>query len=314
MISLLGLLQVVLPVFLVIGAGYLAVQRGLFSDEGVDGLMRFTQKFAIPCLLFQAMATLDLAAVFDWRLLASFYLGAISGFALGLLGARLLFARPWEDSVAIGFCCLFSNSLLLGIPIAERAYGAESLSANFAIIAVHSPVCYFIGIAAMEIARSGASGGSPRQTAGTVLAAMFRNALIIGITLGIVVNLAGVAIPAAIDEAVGLMTRAALPAALFGLGGILVRYRPEGDLRTIAMVVSISLIAHPLIALLAGQALGLGVGDLRASVLTGAMAPGVNTYIFADMYGRARRVAASSVLLGTAATVVTAALWLVVLP
>jgi predicted permease len=44
------------------------------------------------------------------------------------------------------------------------------------------------------------------------------------------------------------------------------------------------------------------------------MAPGVNAYIFANMYGRARRVAASAVLLGTASSIVTVWLWLSVLP
>ena len=40
-----ALLDVILPVFLVIGFGYLAVWKGYFSDAGVDGLMKFTQKF-----------------------------------------------------------------------------------------------------------------------------------------------------------------------------------------------------------------------------------------------------------------------------
>ena len=44
------------------------------------------------------------------------------------------------------------------------------------------------------------------------------------------------------------------------------------------------------------------------------MAPGVNAYIFASIYGRAMRVAASSVLIATGLTVVTAWLWLQVLP
>ncbi|MGS4947378.1 AEC family transporter [Meridianimarinicoccus sp. RP-17] len=306
-----ALIEVVLPVFLVIGAGYVAVLRGLFSDAGVDGLMKFTQKFAIPCLLFSAMSQLDLAAVFEWRLLLSFYAGALSCFALGLLGARHLFGRPWTDSVAIGFCALFSNSVLLGLPIAERAYGAASLASNFAIIAIHSPVCYLTGITAMEIARS--SGKSLFATVGSILKAMASNALIIGIALGIAVNLSGVTLPTALTDAVALMVRAALPAALFGLGGILVRYRPEGDLRTIGFVMLLSLIVHPAIAYGMGAGLGLSQEALRAAVVTGAMAPGVNAYVFADMYGSARRVAASAVLGGTAATVVTAWAWLAVL-
>ncbi|TDL91260.1 AEC family transporter [Meridianimarinicoccus aquatilis] len=303
-----ALLEVVIPVFLVIGFGYVAVKRGLFSDSGVDGLMRFTQKFAIPCLLFQAISTLDLAAVFDWRLLVSFYTGAISGFILGLLGARYLFGRPWDDAVAIGFCCLFSNSVLLGIPISERAYGTASLASNFVIIAIHSPVCYMIGITTMEIVRN--KGGTGLETVRAILKAMFSNALVIGLSLGIIVNLTGIVLPTVLTEAVALMVRAALPAALFALGGVLVRYRPEGDMRTIAFVVAISLVVHPAITWCVGSYFALPVEGFRAAVLTGAMAPGVNAYLFADMYGNARRVAASSVLVGTAATVLTAWAWL----
>ena len=125
-----ALLDVILPVFLVIGFGYVVVWRGLFSDAAVDGLMVFTQNFAVPCLLFRAIWTLDLGASVDPRLLISFYTGSATGFTLGLLAGRYLFKRDWEDAVAIGFCCLFANSLLLGLSITERAYGADALQAN----------------------------------------------------------------------------------------------------------------------------------------------------------------------------------------
>ena len=134
-----ALIEVIFPVFLVIGFGYAAVWAGFFSTESVDGLMRFTQNFAIPCLLFGAIASLDLSQVFDFALLFSFYSGATVCFLAGLFGARLLFQRPWEDCVAIGFCCLFSNSLMLGLAITERAYGTAALTSNYAIVALHAP-------------------------------------------------------------------------------------------------------------------------------------------------------------------------------
>ena len=56
-----ALLDVIVPVFLVIGAGYLAVWRGYFTEGGVDALMKFTQNFAIPCLLFLALSRIDLS-------------------------------------------------------------------------------------------------------------------------------------------------------------------------------------------------------------------------------------------------------------
>ncbi len=59
------LLDVILPVFIVIGFGYVAIWSGYFTDAAVDGLMKFTQGFAIPCLLFRAISTLDLGQSFD---------------------------------------------------------------------------------------------------------------------------------------------------------------------------------------------------------------------------------------------------------
>ena len=305
------LLDVILPVFLVIGFGYVAVWRGLFPVSGIDGVMRFTQNFAIPCLLFQAIAGLDLSASFDPTLLLSFYAGAAICFALGMTGARLIFRRDWEDCVAIGFCCLFCNSVLLGLPISERAYGADALTGNFAIIAFHSPFCYGLGITVMEVVRN--RGQSPGQLAKSVGRAMFRNALVIGILAGFAVNVTGLPIPGVVDDALSLIVRAALPAALFALGGVLIQYKPEGDMKAIGMVCGIALLVHPALVWLFGSALSLPQDFFRSAVLTSAMAPGFNAYIFANMYGRARRVAATSVLLATALSVFSVWFWLSVL-
>jgi predicted permease len=307
-----ALLDVILPVFVVIGFGYAAVRLRLFSDAGVDGLMSFTQNFAIPCLLFAAISDLDLSQSFHPRLLASFYSGATIGFLAGLLGARLIFRRDWEDSVAIGFVSLFSNSLMLGLPITERAYGADALTANYAIVAVHSPFCYGLGITVMEVVR--ARGRTPLKLAATVTRAMFRNALVIGIALGFAVNLGDIALPQPLTEGIDLVVRAALPAALFGMGGVLVRYRPEGDLKVIAWVCAVGLVLHPATTWAMGRLTGLERDGFRSAVLTAAMAPGINTYVFASIYGRARRVAASSVLIGTLVSILTVWLWLGALP
>ena len=47
--------------------------------------------------------------------------------------------------------------------------------------------------------------------------------------------------------------------------------------------------------------------------MTAAMAPGVNSYVFASMYSRGQAQAASAVLLATACLVLTASLWLAIL-
>ncbi len=309
---ILQILEVVLPVFLVIGSGFALAKSGFFAGSAIDGLMTFTQGFAIPCLLFLAIADLDLGEVFDWRLLVSFYAGAATCFALGIAGARTIFKRRPGESVAIGFCALFSNSVLLGLPIMERAYGADALGPNFAIVSVHVPFCYLLGIGAMELAR--ADGRGLAETVVVIAKALARNALMIGLAAGFVANLVGIPLPGPVRGALEMVAAAALPAALFGLGGVLTRYGIRASLPETGMITALSLIVHPAIAfVLAHEVFDLPMDWVRAAVLTAAMAPGVNTYVFASIYNRGQAQAASSVLVGTALSVLTASAWLALL-
>lgn len=312
-----ALFTVILPVFLVIGFGWVVTWRGWFGEAAVDGLMRFAQNFAVPVLLFASIARLDLGAEFSAPLLLSFYAGAFASFFAGWLGARKLFRRSPEDAVAIGFVCLFSNSLLLGIPITERAYGPDALAGNWAIIALHSPLLYTFGITFMEFTRAKGSGLSVGRVAVRALRGVAQTPLVIGILCGLAMNLltgAGLVMPEGFWAAVDMIARAALPAALFGLGGVLFRYRPEGDMGAIAMCCVCSLLLHPAIVLGLGRLSGLDVPGLRSAVMTAAMAPGVNAYLFANIYGVAKRVAASTVLVATALSVLSIWFWLAVLP
>ncbi|HUF57778.1 MAG TPA: AEC family transporter [Thermohalobaculum sp.] len=304
-----ALLTIVMPVFLVVGAGYLSVRIGLFADAGVDALVRFASGVAVPVLLFRAMYRLDLGAALDVQHLVSFYAGAAVCFVGAILLARLVWKRRPGEAVAIGFLAFFSNTVLLGLPIIERAYGPRELEAAYAIIAMHAPFGYLVGIMTMELSRR---DGAPvavalRRTA----TAMFHNALTIGLALGLCVNLLGIDLWEPVEGAVDMLARAALPVALFGLGGVLTRYALKREVGEALMASAFSLIVHPFVAwVLAAQVFGLPEPFVRAAVVIAAMPTGVNGYIFAEMYGRAVGTAASSVLLATLLSVLTITAWL----
>ena len=307
-----ALLDVIIPVFLIIGCGYCTVWTKLFSLDTIDGLMRFTQNFAIPVLLFDAIAKVDLVTVFDLNLFFSFYLGATIGFLLGFFGSYYLFSRPLEDSVVIGFCCLFSNTVMLGLPITERAYGEDALRHNFAIVSIHAPFCYFLGITVMELVRS--SEKNLKRNSIVILKAMFSNALVVGITLGFLVNISEIQLANSIQSSIDMITAVALPAALFGMGGVIYQYRPQGDIGPIIMVCAVSLIIHPTVVWFSGLNFDLSKTQLRSAVITAAMAPGINTYVFASMYGSAKRVASTGVLVSTTLSIGSIWVWLSLLP
>ncbi len=308
---LLEILNIVAPVFIVVGAGYAAVKSGLFGVEPIDHLMKFAITFAIPCLLFRATSTIDLAAAFDWRILVSYYGASIFGFVLVYVIATRGFKRRPGEGVAIGFAALFSNLVLLGLPISERAWGLDTMAPNFALVSVNAPICYLVGITAMEILR--ADGRNAADTVRVVLGAMFRNSMMIGIGLGFIVNLGGIPLPAPLLAAVDLLARASLPVALFALGGVLTRYTLSRSLGEASTVTVVSLLIQPALTLLIATQLALPTQVVNSIVLMSAVAPGLNAYLFASMYNRALGASASSVLLSTLISVFSVSAWLVVL-
>ncbi|MGB0847884.1 MAG: AEC family transporter, partial [Thiolinea sp.] len=212
------------------------------------------------------------------------------------------------ESVAVGFTALFSNLVLLGLPISTRAWGEDQIAPLYALVSLHAPFCYLVGITTMEWLRS--DGRSWPETVGVVVKAMFRNSLMIGIGLGFLVNFSGLAVPKIIGDGIDLLARAGLPVALFALGGVLSRYRLSEQLAEAGMVSVVSLLGHPLLVLLFCTLLGVEPALTAMLVLMAAMPSGLNGYLFANLYQRGQGTAASVVLLATLLSVLSLSVWL----
>lgn len=266
-------------------------------------------KLAVPVLLFKAIAGLDLGQAFHPGMLAAFYAGAIASFAVGAMLSRRFFCRRPGEAVAAGFTAMFSNTVLLGLPILERAYGHDALPPGYAIVALHAPLLYIVGIVAMEaIRRDGATVGEAARAAAK---AILGNALMFGILAGAAVNLTGTTLPEPVAAAVSMMAASAIPAALVGIGASLTRYRISAEIPETLMVSGLTLLLHPAIAFaLAHFVFALSPELVRAAVVVAAMPPGMNVYVFALMYDRAVSLSASAILVATALSVLTVTAWL----
>ena len=58
-----ALLNVILPVFLVVGSGYISVWRHWLSTENINSLTRFAQNLPFPVCYFMLLRKLKLAKI-----------------------------------------------------------------------------------------------------------------------------------------------------------------------------------------------------------------------------------------------------------
>ena len=191
--AFLTLLEITIPVFIVVAAGYTAVRIGHVGGTISDALVQYAVRVAVPCLLFLAMIEVDLATAVSFRALIAFFLAGTVCFLGAMILSRLIWKRRPGESVAIGFCSFFPNVVMLGIPIIERAYGGATVAAMFGIIAFHSIYNYFVGFIAMEMIRRDGTTLAAALTRAFVTT--FKNPLMIGLVAGMAVNLSGLTIP-----------------------------------------------------------------------------------------------------------------------
>ncbi|WP_127144830.1 AEC family transporter [Pelagibacterium montanilacus] len=310
---MLSVLNVVAPVFMLIAIGYGAARFRYFPREGVRGLIAYVNNVATPCLLFRAMAGVDLETAFNPSILFGFYTAALCVLLVGSLLAFHVFRRRPGESVAVGFSGTFTNTVLVGIPIIQRAYGEEAMPVVYSIIGLHAPVLVTLAMFVMELARRDGGKISKALLQGT--RTTLTNPLLIGIALGLLLNLSGFELGGLVDEVTGLFAITVFPVALFGLGAALNDYRlAQGWVQPLVMAL-FKLIAQPTIAwILMVPVLGLDPELARYGVLLAAMPAGINVYVFATYYNRAVDVAANTILISTVLSIVTISVWLLILP
>ena len=304
-----SLIQVALPVFIILAGGYSSVKFSVLTNAEAKGVLKFSQRVAIPIFLFLSMLKLDLGKIFNWYVLLSYYSGAIICFSLGAIVARRYLSTTIREAIAIGFCILFSNAVLLGLPITALAYGEETLASNLAIISVNAPICYLIGITLMELNSKNSS--NLLQTARNIVITILSNNITIGLLLGLLINVLGIGVFASLHKSLTLLSVGAVSIALFSLGGVIVSYRLSNNVKKIVIIAIFSLFLHPILTSIIGHFLfSLPLEILKSAIIIGGMGPGINAFIFASIYKEETEVVAGAVLVCTPLSIFSTLIWI----
>ena len=309
---MLSILAVIAPIFALIALGYLAVHRGLYPADGVKALIGFVNNFATPCLLFYSIGTSDFRAAFNIGIIGPYYFGAIVCFVLGIVVARRFFANRPGEAVSAGFSAMFTNTVLVGLPIMSRAYGEGALPVTLSIIGLHGAILLTLAMVTMELTRRDA------QPLGATLVLATRrvvsNPLIWGIASGITLSVSGVELAEPIAAFFRMMAQAVVPVALFGIGGALNEFQLSDNWQQAMVASFIKLIIHPAIAYgLMIWVFHVPMEIARYGILLSAMPSGINIYVFATFYDRGVSVAANTILIATVLSALTISGWLYVL-
>ena len=306
---MLAIINVIAPIFALMMLGYGAVHFRLFPADGIKHLIAFVNNFATPCLLFHSLVTSDLRSAFNIGIIGPFYIGALICFVVGIVIAIRFFGNTPGEGVSVGFSGTFTNTVLVGLPIMQRAYGVDSLPVTLSIIGLHGAILLTVGMVTMELVKR--DGQPLGKTLIVAVKRVVSNPLIWGITAGMIGYFSGVTLIEPAEAFFLMMSQAVVPAALFGIGGALNEYKLSENWKQALVASLIKLFLHPLIAyVLMIWVLHIPMDIARYGILLSAMPAGVNVYVFATYYNRGTSVAANTILIATVASAVTITGWL----
>ena len=137
---MLDLLAIVLPVFGLIGIGYVARQTGFISERVGEGLSEFVFTLSLPCLIFRTLVRAEIPAVQPWGYWISYFVGVAVVWFLATGIGRRFFGLKGVPAVVAGFSAGQANTVFVGVPMILKAYGDEGAVPLFLLIAVHLPV------------------------------------------------------------------------------------------------------------------------------------------------------------------------------
>lgn len=307
------LLTTIAPVFGVVVIGFLSVRLGVLRPRGTRALVLFVFNAAIPVMLFQRLAAIEWPAHIEWGFLLAFYGSGLVVYAAGMAVARFHFKRPLEEQAVFGMGAAFSNTVLLGIPLMLSAFGPEAMLPVFMIIAFHSATWLPISVGIIQAGQRRQGDNEPFRIVGLIVEVL-ANPIIVGILLGLSANALSLELPGPIDAAAGLLSTVAIPCALIALGSSLAGYPLKGDLGPASVLSVLKLTVHPLIAwIIAVPVLGLGYPWAPVAVVMAGMPSGAMVYLFGARYETAQSVAARTVLVSSAASLVTVSVLLMIM-
>ena len=289
--------NVVLPLFLLMAAGYITKHLKLYDKQSHTVMNRLVFRLFLPMLLFKNIYQTNLNTEFNGKVFIFAVVSVLLMFGLLFTVIPLIEKDNRRRGVLIQGIGR-SNFVIFGMPMAETLCGGNMATTSL-LVAIVVPMFNVLSVIALEVFRGG------KIDVKKILLGIVKNPLIIASLLGFIFLLAGIRLPAPIEKAVVDLAGIATPFALFLLGGALEFSRVGGNLRPLLIGVTGRLIVMPAIFITAAVLLGFRDVEL-VSMMVLFMAPSaVSSYTMAQQMGGDGELAGQQVVFTTAFSIFT---------
>jgi len=300
------IVNIVLPVFFIIGIGYSLGAVGFVSAQANSFLSRIVFYVAAPALLFRSAQQSSLSQSIGPRgLLVVAGVSVALAFGVYFLSGA---AGPARRGV-LAQGASRSNMVFVGLPVVVNAFGEDALGPAAVLIGFMVVVYNLLAVLLLTMPHNG-RGQSLGAVWGRTCLEVVKNPLIVASGSGIVFSALGIGLPISIDRSFEMVGRIAMPLALLSVGAGLDFGRLRNGLGLSAAMCAIKLIVYPGLICASLALCGITGVELKSTVLIIAAPTAVVSCIMAREMKGDEQLAAAIVIGTTVASLFTISGWL----
>ncbi|NJD36648.1 MAG: AEC family transporter [Betaproteobacteria bacterium] len=302
MITFLGNLTLALPLFALVFVGFALMRFTRLPNAWSERLSWFVFSIALPAMLFRLMSKFSKLPPGDLRLLLAFFGSCLVVFAIGRIIAWKVFAMDGVEQSVFALGGIFSNTVMLGLPLATLVLGDAATPSVALILVFNALILRTLVTASVEWARHGSlslHGGA------RTLLAVLTNPIVAAIVSGTLFGFVGLAIPDWLDVPLSILGQLAAPLALIALGMGLSMYGIRVGLHVSLAITAIKTLLQPLVVWMLARFLDLPAMETQVVVLLASIGVGANVYLMSRQFKVLEGPVAGSLVLSTAFAALT---------
>lgn len=285
------------PVLLLVAVGFAASKAQWLKPGSVKDLSTLLFMVLTPALMFRTMSRVHLEQL-DLTPIVAYFPPVLLLFAAVVWHGKLS-----RHSAAMAIAATFGNTVAIGIPLVELAYGEQALVTLLTVVAVHALILLTASTVVFELAVARETHAKSQNLLKNTLIAIkngILNPSTLPTLLGLLFAQSGWPMPDVLDHTLKLLSQAMGPIALMLVGASLASARVGAQLRGALVLTALKNVLLPCMVVLWAYALGVRGMPLTVLAVAAAMPIGANAFLFSQRYDIAQERVTAGVAVSTA--------------
>ena len=301
-------LNATVPIFLMMLLGVLFRRLGWIDEVFASKMNKFVFLVPLPALLFEDLATVDFAQVWNLKFVLFCFVATFLSIAIAAAVSFL-----WKDRSIQGEfiqASYRSSAALLGIAFIQNIYGDSGMAPLMIIGSV--PLYNVMAVVVLSFFQP-EKKKLDRQVWVNTLKGIVTNPIIIGIVAGLLWSALRLQMPAILEKTVSNIGAVATPMGLMAMGATFDIRKAFGKAKPAITASVMKLVGFAAIFLPAAVWMGFRQEELVAILIMLGSATTVSCYVMARNMGHEGTLTSSTVMLTTLFSAFTVTGWLYIL-